>query len=139
MSTTDPASPDIREHLQSIRTAFLRLHKALLDSEKDQYERSYGPVLSAGAFFRLVIGNEWFSWLRPMSQYIVHVDETLAAKEPMTVEKANELLASAHQLIRSSEEGTPQERRYFETIQRDPNIAIMHAEVAKLLAAAAQV
>jgi hypothetical protein len=73
-----------------------------------------------------------------MSQFIVRVDETLSAKEPMTLEQANELLETARMLNHPSEDGTPQEQRFFYAIQRDPNIAIIYVEVAELLAAKAQ-
>lgn len=134
MSSTNSSPNTIRSHLQKVRTALLRLHKALLDSERRLYEQIYGRIPSSGEFFQLVIGHEWFSWLRPMSQLIVQVDETLSAKEPVTIERANELLAAARGLNRVSEDGTPQEQRYYYAIQRDPNIAIMYVEVAELLA-----
>lgn len=123
------------DHLQAVRTVFLQLHKALLDSERVAYEQSHGRIPTSGEFFRLVIGDGWFSWLRPMSQFIVQIDEALAAKEPMILDQVNELLAVAQDLVRPSESGTPQEQRYFQAIQRDPDIAIKHAEVRELLAA----
>jgi len=121
------------QRLREIRTALLHLHKALLDSEKDVYERFHGRIQSKGEFFQLVIGDEWFSWLRPFSQYIIQIDELLSAKEPITLHQANELLDGVRSLISPSEEGTPREQRYYQAIQRDPNIALLHAEVSKLL------
>lgn len=121
-------------HLQKVRTAFLHLHKALLESERVAYEQSHGRIPSSGEFFRLVISDDWFSWLRPMSQFIVQIDEALAAKEPMTLGQVNELLAAAQELVRPAEAGTPQEQRYFQAIQRDPDIAIRHANIKELLA-----
>jgi hypothetical protein len=134
MSSTNFSPNAVRAHLQEVRSAFLRLHKALLDSERRLYEQFYGRIPSSGEFFRLVIGHEWFSWLRPMSQFIVRVDETLSAKEPVTLEQANELLETARMLNHPSEDGTPPEQRFFYAIQRDPNIAIIYVEVAELLA-----
>lgn len=133
MSSTNSSPNSVRSHLQEVRSAFLRLHKALLDSERLLYEQFYGRIPSSGEFFRLVIGHEWFSWLRPMSQFIARVDETLSSKEPVTLEQANELLETARTLNSLSEDGTAQEQRYFYAIQRDPNIAMMYVEVAQLL------
>lgn len=135
MAAIDPAPPALRQHLQEVRSAFLRLHKALLDSERVLYEKCYGRIASAGEFFRLVIGHEWFDWLRPMSQFIVQIDEILAAQEPMTLDQARGLLATAQELIRPADQGTLPQQRYFQAIQRDPDIAILHVEVSKLLAA----
>lgn len=135
MSSTNSSPNAVRHHLQQVRSAFLRLHKALLDSERMLYEQFYGRIPSSGEFFRLVIGHEWFNWLRPMSQFIASVDETLSTKEPLTLERANELLEEARRINYLSEDGTPEQQRYYYAIQRDPNIAIMYVEVGELLAA----
>lgn len=135
MSSTNSSPNAVRHHLQQVRSAFLRLHKALLDSERILYEQFYGRIPSSGEFFRLVIGHEWFNWLRPMSQFIASVDETLSTKEPLTLERANELLEEARRINYLSEDGTPEQQRYYYAIQRDPNIAIMYVEVGQLLAA----
>lgn len=135
MSASNLSLEDTLKLLREIRTALLHLHKALLDSERAVYEQFYGRIKSSGEFFRLVIGHEWFSWLRPISQFIVQIDELLSAKQPVTLSEATALLEQARNLLRPSEEGkTDLEQRYYLAIQRDPNIAIMHAEVAKLLA-----
>ena len=138
MSSTNSSPNAVRHHLQEVRSAFLGLHKALLDSERMLYEQFYGRIPSSGEFFRLVIGHEWFNWLRPMSQFIVSVDETLSTKEPVSLEQAQKLLEVARSLIRISDDGTPQEQRYYYAIQRDPNVAMMHVGVAQLLAANTQ-
>lgn len=124
------------QRLREVRTALLRLHKALLHSERQVYERMHGGIRSRGEFFQLVLQDEWFSWLRPFSKFIVQIDEALGAKEeePLTLNRANELLDGVRILISPSAEGTNRERRYYQAIQRDPNIALMHAEVSRLLA-----
>ncbi|MEO1124990.1 MAG: hypothetical protein AAFX95_12990, partial [Cyanobacteria bacterium J06639_16] len=78
--------------------------------------------------------HEWFSWLRPMSQFIARVDEAFDAKEePITAEQVDGFLVEVQQLVQPAKGGTPAEMRYFDAIQRDPNIALMHADIAKLL------
>ncbi|HEY9637868.1 MAG TPA: hypothetical protein V6D14_31035 [Coleofasciculaceae cyanobacterium] len=134
MSSTNPPIDLPFQRLREVRAALLRLHKKLLDSERDVYEQFHGRIRSKGEFFQLVIEDEWFSWLREFSQFIVQIDEALSAKEPITLHRANELLDEVHSLISPSEEGTLREQRYFQAIQRDPDIALMHAEVSRLLA-----
>jgi hypothetical protein len=121
------------QRLREVRAALLRLHKALLESERVVYEQLHGRIRSRGEFFQLVIADEWFSWLRPFSQFIVQIDEALSAKEPITLHQANELLDEARSLVSPCEEGTTREQRYYQAIQRDPDIALMHAEVSRLL------
>ncbi len=121
------------EKLKKIRMALLRLHKALLESERTVYEKVNGRIQSNGEFLRLVIGHEWFAWSHPMSQFIVQIDELMAAKEPITLEQVNELIAEAQNLLQPELEGNSVEKRYYHAIQRDPGIAMMHAEVSELL------
>ena len=121
------------QRLREVRAALLRLHKALLHSERDVYEQFHGRIRSKGEFFQLVLEDEWFSWLRPFSQFIVQIDEALSAKEPITLEQANALLDEARSLVSPAEAGTTREQRYYQAIQRDPDIALMHADVSNLL------
>jgi hypothetical protein len=120
------------QRLRELRILLLRLHKALLESERTTYEQVHGRIANNGEFFQLVIGHEWFDWLRPMSQFIAQIDEAVSAKQPMTLGDANALLANAQSLLTPAEQGPPAAQRYYQAIQRDPDIAFMHAEVSSL-------
>jgi hypothetical protein len=133
MTDSDPALAAILQRLRQLRSLLLRLHKALLDAERITYEQLYGQIRSTNEFFQLVIGHEWFTWLRPISQLIVQIDEFLSAKAPVTVTDARSLLAQTGQLLAPVATGTMAEQRYYQAIQRDPSIAQMHTEVATLL------
>jgi hypothetical protein len=133
MSSIDPSLNSALTHLREIRSALLSLHKALLDSEQEAYERDRGPINSKGELFQLVISDEWFSWLRPISQFIVRIDESLASKEPLSLDEVNELIAQTKTLLTPAETGTEPEERYYQAIQRDSDIAFMHAKMMNLL------
>lgn len=133
MSSSSPSFDFEIQRLRAVRHALLRLHKALLESERESYEQHYGPIHNNGEFFRLVIGHEWFDWLRPMSQFIVQIDELFAGKDPIEPSQVSNLLNSASHLLRASEEGNLAEQRYYQAIQRSPEIAFMHAEMLNLL------
>ncbi|MBD1842883.1 hypothetical protein H6F89_05550 [Cyanobacteria bacterium FACHB-63] len=121
------------QRLGQVRFALLRLHKALLDGERVRYEQEYGRIRSNTEFFQLVLENEWFAWLRPISQFIVQIDEALSAKEPITMAQADELLVQTRQLMQPSQTGSTLEQNYYQAIQRDPDIAFIHAELANML------
>jgi len=118
--------------LRNVRLTVLRLHKALLDSERVEYEQVHGRVRSNTEFFQLVIGDDWFAWLRPISQLIVQMDDVLNSKEPVTLDQVNTLLDQTSTLLQPAEEGTRLEQNYYLAIQRDPTIAIMHAQMRQL-------
>ena len=134
MSSSDSSLEATLQRLRELRSVLLRLHKALLESERVVYEQFHGRIQSKGEFFRLVIDHDWFSWLRPISQFIVQIDEVLSSKEPVPLDKASALLDQARELIQPAQEGTSLQKRYYRALQRDPDIALMHAEVSKLLA-----
>ncbi len=132
--TTTPQPLDSPFHrLRELRTRLLQLHKALLESERIVYEQNHGRIQSKGEFFQLVIGDEWFSWLRVYSQFIVQIDEAFSDKETMTLEQVNYLLTEAQRLLDADESGSPQAQRYYHAIQRDPAIAYMHADISNFL------
>jgi len=133
MATKDPNSDQARRRLTDLRHGLLRLHKALLDSERVSYERAHGRIESRGEFFQLVIGNAWFAWLHAVSELVVQIDEMLDAEEPPTAIDATRLIARARLLLRPSEEGEGFSKRYFDALQRDPDVVLAHAAVKKLL------
>ncbi len=123
------------QRLGQVRFALLRLHKALLDGERIRYEQQHGRIRSNTEFFQLVLENEWFAWLRPISQFIVQIDEALSAKEPITMDQAIDLLKQTRQLMHPSQTGSTLEQNYYQAIQRDADIAFIHAELTSMLSA----
>ncbi len=122
------------QQLRTVRKKLLALHKALLDSEKGIYEQFYGRIQTTGEYFRLVTSHDWFSWLRPISQFIVQMDDVIHAKEPIAPETIDQLLQQAQQLMQPDAEGTSLNKRYLHAIQRDPDIALMHADFTQQFA-----
>ena len=121
-----------RRRLTDVRRALLRLHKVLLDEERADYERVYGQV-TGGELLQLVINHEQFAWLRPVSEFIVRIDETLDADEPATADDAEALLAGARVLLKPSEGGGGFGQKYFAAIQREPDVVLAPREVMRLL------
>lgn len=67
--------------LRTLRNVLVRLHAVLTESERLVYEREHGR-LSAGELLQRVINDDFFAWLRPLSELIVRTDEALAADDP---------------------------------------------------------
>ncbi len=124
--------PEIRDRLQKLRDSALSLHKALVDSERVEYEKTIGAIQSPNHFLQLLSYDPWFAWLSPLSQLIVSMDEALDAKEPLTSATAELLAGQVRKLLVPSESGDGFGRHYHEAIQRDPDVVLAHAELAKL-------
>jgi len=127
-------SAESRERLRGVSRALLRLHKALLDDERVQFERVRGRIESSGEFLQLVLHDEWFAHLRPLSALMVQIDELLDAKAA-TKEEADALITQARAMLKPSETGSEFERRYYAAIQRDPDVIFAQREVLRSLTA----
>jgi hypothetical protein len=131
--TTTASEPEgIRQRLTELRHALLKLHKALVDSEKVGYEKTMGQIPSPNHFLQLLTNDPWFAWLHPLSQLIVAMDEALDAEEPLTPDKVDALVRQSDLLLVVSETSEGFSGHYHEALQRDPDVVLAHAEVVKL-------
>jgi hypothetical protein len=122
-----------QQRLRELRPLLLNLHKTLMEHERATYEQAHGVIANRGEYFQLVLGHEWFNWLRPISQMIVRIDEQLNAKKPDEAESAETLLAAVQTLLTPSQDGSTAEHRYAQAIQHSPEIALMHAQFSQIL------
>jgi len=123
----------LRRMLTDVRHGLLGLHKALIVAEQVTFERIYGRVDSTGQLLQLVMNDPWFTWLHPLSNMVVRIDEVLDDAEALTTEDVAILLTEVRALIRPSELGDGFERSYFEALQRAPEVVMAHCEMKKLL------
>ena len=125
-----PEQEQMRQPLIELHGALVKLHKALLDSERQVYEKDIGHIQSPNHFFQLLTGDPFFAWLRPISQLIVAIDETLDAKE-LTHADVDAVMAHAVFLLVPATTGGEFGERYVAALQRDPRVVLTHAQVAK--------
>ena len=120
-----------RERLTAVRDGLLGLHKSLLESERVGYERAHGRIGSRQEFLTLALQDEWFAWLRPVSELIVLMDELLQGDEPVTDERASALVErtrhdSSRPLLRTTD---PAQTLRAIIAAREP----LYAEIADLV------
>lgn len=123
----------MRKQLSDLRVALLGLHKALVDSERISYERTVGQIQSPSHFLQLLARDAWFTWLQPFSQLIVAMDEALEEKTPLNTANGAALVEQTRRLLIASEDGEGFSGHYYAALQRDPEVVMAHAEVAKLI------
>jgi len=156
-SGADPAgeiTSETRALMAQIRRGMLRLHKAILTSEKAAYEKEKGPIASPHALLELLMHDPWFGWFRPLSETVVQIDEMLdsadaasaAGQKPGTINPdrtsdkvpseadAQELLREVRSLLQPAETGEEFATKYRRILQDDPDIILAHAELSKILA-----
>ena len=120
--------------VQNFRTELLRLHKILLDDEKQRYEKEVGPVAGASHLLSLVMSDSFFDWLHRISELVVIIDETLE-DDKSTLETAENLLESGRTLFRASasEDDTEFMKNYKTVLRRSPAAVMAHSEVQRAL------
>jgi hypothetical protein len=133
MSSTNPPPGPEQQRLTELRNGLLGLHKTLLDSERAAYERDIARISSSGEFLKLVLYDPWFAWLHELSEFVVLIDETMDAKESPQGIDAERLIAQAWELMAPNENGRGFAKRYFEALQRDPDVVLAHARMRKVL------
>lgn len=134
METTspEPAQEKTLQQLRSVRETMLVLHKVLLDYQREVWERTGGQVGNSYALLNLVMKDPHFAWLHRLSELIVQFDELLADKEPLEP-KAIVMLEQARLLLTPSEAGDEFQQRYFEAMQRSPDVVVAHSDVLQQL------
>jgi hypothetical protein len=134
MELPQPPPDASRQRLAELRETLLTLHKALLDSERTAYEIVHGEIASPAAFLQLLINDNWFAWLRPVTSLLVQIDEALAAKNPpRSQDELNRLMEDTRALLSPSREADEFWKRYAGAVQRDPGVAVLHDQLEKQL------
>ena len=122
-----------KEKLKNARNLLLKLHKAMLDRERELYEGVYGP-LNATQFLNVLLEDEDFSWLRKFSMLIVEIDEMFAQKDGIDPAMIDANLAKVVELVEMNEADEYFKAKYQNAIQRDPDSASLHSELKVALA-----
>lgn len=120
-----------RQKLVALREALLRLHKTLLEMERREYQKVHGSV-SAGELFRLVVDDPQFAWLHNISEFVVRIDEALAADAEIAPEDTRGAISLARKIFAPTETGDGFQKKYFDAIQKDPAVVMEHAELVRL-------
>src|SRR4051812_3212621 len=124
-----------RQHLLGIRNSLLALHKILLELERQRYERTNGRIGDMFQLLNLTINDPAFAWLRPLSAFIVEIDEKADDKEkPITSTEIAAFLKEARVMLTPSQVGGDFQRNYHWALQESPDAVIAHASLLKRLA-----
>lgn len=106
-----------------MRRELLDLHRALVDSERREYERTRGRMTDR-AFLEALIGAPELAWLHPLTSLIVRLEEVLedAAGEAAV----RDCVAEIRKLLRPAGQGQGFQGKYAEALQRSPEVVVAH-------------
>jgi hypothetical protein len=114
--------------MNELRRRLLDLHKALVDRERADYERTRGRM-SDGDFLKALIDDPAFAWLAPLTALIVRLDELEDAALPA------QYAAEIRRLLKPDEAGSAFQRRYHDMLQKSPEALVAHGAVMHALQA----
>jgi len=118
--------------LQDVRHALLALHRAVLEAERQVYERTHGRQ-TAGQFLDAVIHAADLAWLQPMTAAIVRLDEELEGTARDASREDDDVVQQLRGLLRPDPEGSVFQQRYAEVLQRSPEAVLAHGALVRML------
>ena len=121
-----------------VHQRLLSLYSALIAAERLTYERILGRVGSTDDLLQLVLNNPWFTWLYPMLDLLLRIEQLLDDDAfDITHENIEHLVAEVRTVTRPSIEGDGFERAYYEALNRAPEVVLAHFQVTRVLLAEA--
>jgi len=121
-----------------LRRKLLSLYSALIVAEQLTYEKIQGRVGSTDELIQLVLNDPWFTWLCPLLDLLLRIDQLLDDDAfDITRENVDHLVSEIHTLTRPSIEGDGFERAYYEALNRAPDVMLAHFQVKGVLMAKA--
>jgi hypothetical protein len=120
-----------REQLSDLRSTLYRLHKALVDGERQRYEAEHGPIASNGQYLQLLINDPRFTWLQPYTKLVVGIDETIDSKEAVTLIQVNNHWVQARTLTMG--EINTEASKYSVAHEASPAVQDQHAILMAIL------
>lgn len=119
-----------------VHQRLLSLYSALIAAERVTYERIHGHVDSTDELTQLTLSDPWFSWLSPLLDLLLRIDQLLDDDAfDLTPEIVAHLVAEVRALTRPSIQGDGFERAYYEALYRTPEVILAHFQVARVLSA----
>lgn len=119
--------------LKESRLQLLRLHKLLVDIERENFEKLNGQI-SSGQFLNLLVNDSGFGWLRKFSTLIVEIDEMLDLDDGFGENMIEKHFSQMRDLLSLKTADEEFKEKYKNLLQTNPEVAGKHSELKKLLA-----
>lgn len=117
-----------------VRRALLDLHRALVDTERRDYERARGRMTDH-AFLQALISDPALSWLNPLTSLIVRLEELLEEETAQSPAQLDDCVAEIRRLLKPDAAGLLFQRKYDEAMQRSAEVVVAHGKAMRALQA----
>jgi hypothetical protein len=123
------AQRDHRPQLRVLSRVLQDVHRSLTDFSRERYELVHGVVRSRGELLGLLLSDEAFAWLGPLSGLIAEIDDLAARDVAPTAAELEEKRARAEVLTTSSDDPNAFGSCYVALLASEPRVAMHHGEL----------
>ena len=125
----DPERAELRASLRETWKQLLPLHRALIDSARDEYTATVGPLTGPGHLLQLLQEDPFFTWLKPLTSLIVDIDSM--SRTDFERADVDGIVTRIEHLFGTTAD--PEfTARYVPVLQRDVDVAIAHAAIRQI-------
>lgn len=129
MTTTE----NIKSELTKISQLLLRVHKSLLQFQKEKYEAQNEKTLSPYDVLHLSMSHEDFDWLKKITSLVVRMDESLDDETTILSELHRSVLTEVHSLFDESDMYADFKSKLKVAQSRDPLLVVQVLELKKYI------
>jgi len=117
--------------LSKVRSDLLALHRAIVDSERRDYEKQLHRMAD-GEFLDALIKNPRFAWLGALTALIVRLDE-MEEEVSLQPDFEKEFMQQTRNLLTPDLGKSEFHRKYSELLQKSPEVLVAHGAVMRAL------
>lgn len=121
----------IKAELTLISQLLLRIHKSLLNYQKEKYEAQNEKSLSPYEMLHLSMSHEDFDWLKKITSLVVRMDESLDDEHAVIEDIHQAVLLEVHSLFDESETYADFKAKLKVAQSRDPMLVVQVLELKK--------
>ncbi len=125
----DPERAELRASLRETWKQLLPLHRALIDSARDEYTATVGSLNGPGHLLQLLQEDPFFTWLKPLTSLIVDID-SMSRTDFERTDVDGIVTRIEHLFGATADPGFT--ARYVPVLQRDVDVAIAHAAIRQI-------
>ena len=123
---------------QKLARTLRELHRTLVERARIDYIRDHGISgdLTPGELLKLLTSDPYFEWLRSLSELMVDIDLIRDRPDREDLARSGAIRAAVEYLVSPpvlSEAPSPFAQCYWPCVQDDPNVAIAHADLKRVL------
>ncbi len=127
------ATANIKSDLTKITQLLLRVHKSLLQFQKEKYEAQNEKTLSPYDVLHLSMSHEDFDWLKKITSLVVRMDESLDDENTVLADLHRSVLTEVHSLFDESDMYADFKSKLNVAQSRDPMLVVQVLELKKFV------